>query len=47
MGESIREYVRTETEDLIDEPIDVLRANPLQIIHRQLRGRYRVAQAGS
>ena len=43
MSESTREYIRTETEELIDEPIDVLRANPLQIIHRQLRGRYCVA----
>ena len=43
MSESTQEYIRTDTEELLDEPIDVLRANPLQIIHRQLRGRYRVA----
>ena len=43
MSESTRDYVRTDTDELIDEPIDVVRANPLQIIHRQLRGRYRVA----
>lgn len=43
MSESTREYIRTETDELVDEPIDALRANPLQTIHRQLRGRYRVA----
>ncbi|MEE9130363.1 MAG: AAA family ATPase [Phycisphaerales bacterium] len=43
MSESTREYIRTETEELVDQPIDALRANPLQTIHRQLRGRYRVA----
>lgn len=43
MSESTREYIRTETDGLVDQPIDALRANPLQTIHRQLRGRYRVA----
>ena len=43
MSESTRDYIRTETDELVDEPIDALRANPLQTIHRQLRGRYRVA----
>ena len=43
MSESTREYIRTETDELVDQPIDALRANPLQTIHRQLRGRYRVA----
>ena len=43
MSESTREYIRTETDELVDEPIDALRGNPLQTIHRQLRGRYRVA----
>jgi uncharacterized protein involved in exopolysaccharide biosynthesis/Mrp family chromosome partitioning ATPase len=43
MSESTREYIRSETDELVDEPIDALRADPLQTIHRQLRGRYRVA----
>ncbi len=43
MSESTRDYIRTDTDELIDEPIGVARTNPLQIIHRQLRGRYRVA----
>ncbi len=43
MSESTREYIRTETDELVDQPIDALRANPLQTIHRHLRGRYRVA----
>jgi len=42
MSESTRDYIRTDTNELIDEPIEVMRANPLQIVHRQLRGRYRV-----
>ena len=30
MSESTRDYIRTETDELVDEPIDALRANPLQ-----------------
>lgn len=42
MSVSTREVKRNDSVDFIDEPFDAMRTNPLLLIHRQLRGRYRL-----
>lgn len=36
------ECMRNDSIDFIDEPFDAMRTNPFLLIHRQLRGRYRL-----
>ena len=42
MSVSTRNFKRNDSIDFMDEPFDAMRTNPLMLIHRQLRGRYRM-----